>query len=203
MKKKSLFKRVASIVYNALLVALGVIAIVSPSVFQNYVGIISGAFLIAISACLIFTGILTFSVSFGGYFFLIGGFFALGVGIFFMAYPGIGMSMVTIFLAFLFLFNGISKVTLSLQQKRFHISGYIFNLIFGIFYIILAIFMFFFTREFNDVVSIILGICLTVAGISGIVQEFIPDKSKEKEERIVSKAREDSEHIDIDFTTKD
>jgi len=203
MKKKTLAKRIFSLAYNALLLALGVIAIVSPEVFQNYVGIISGAFLIAMSACLIFAGILTFSVSFGGYFLLIGGFLVLGTGIFIMATPGVGISMVTILLAFLFFFNGLSKTTLSLQQKRFHINGYIFNLIFGIFYIVLSIFMFVFTREFNDIVSIIIGIFLCVAGLSGIVQELIPDKSKAKEEKIVSKAREDSEHIDIDFTTKD
>ena len=203
MNKKSVLKKSFSIAYNILLIVLGVVAIVSPDLFTNYVGLISGIFVLAIGLCLVVLGILSFSVSFGGYFLLIGGFFATGIGIFFMAYPGVGMSLVTIVLAFMFFFNGISKTTLALQQKRFHLSGYIFNLIFGIFYIVLSIFMFFFTREFNDIVSIILGVFLAIAGISGIIQEFIPDKSRAKEERIVSKAREDSEHIDIDFTTKD
>lgn len=200
MKNRSLFKRVFQVAYNLLLIVLGVIAIASPEVFTTYVGLISGIFVLAIAVCLIILGFITFSVAFSGHFLLIGGFLALGVGIFFIVYPGVGMSLVTIFLAFMFLFNGISKITVSMQQKRFHLNAYLYNLIFGIFYIILSIFMFFFTREFNDIVSLIFGIFLLVAGISGAIQAFMPDKSKAKEERIISKAKEDSEHIDIDFT---
>lgn len=200
MKNRSLVKRVFQIAYNMLLIVFGVIAIVSPEVFTTYVGLISGIFVLAIAICLIILGFITFSVAFSGYFLLIGGFLALGIGIFFIVYPGVGMSLVTIILAFMFMFNGISKITVSMQQKRFHINTYFYNLIFGIFYIVLSIFMFFFTREFNDIISIILGIFLLVAGVSGAVQAFIPEKGRAKEEKIISKAKEDSEHIDIDFT---
>ena len=203
MKKKSLIRKAFSIAYNVLLIVLGIIAIVSPDLFQNYVGLISGIFVLLIAVCLIVIGILTFSVSFSGYFLLIGGFLSFGVGLFFVAYPGVGMTLVTMILGFLFLFSGISKIVYSLRLRQFHIGGYSYNLIVGILYIILFIFMDFFAGSFNDIISLILGILLLIAGSAGIVQIFLPEKGKEKEAKIVTKAREDSEHIDIDFTTKE
>ena len=145
MKKKSIFKQVLSVVYNVLLFGLGLIAIFAPAVFSQYVGLIAGAFLTAVAICMILIAVISFSVSFGGYFLLIGGLLCLGAGMFFMFYPGVGLSIVTIVLGFIFFFNGVSKLTLSLQQRRFHLSSYIYNMVFGIFYIVLSLFMFFFT----------------------------------------------------------
>lgn len=205
IKRKNWINKVCSILSNVLRIVLGIIAIVSPETFSASLGLFAGSFMICIGALLILFALFSVSILLGSGFLALEGVLTTCIGIFLVSYKDASLAIITIVLAFYFLFSGISKIVTSIDLRKFRARTWWVTLTIGIIYVILSIVLFSFNNA-NEIVSILLGVFFILSGVFGMLELFDGFKREKRETTIlhnIDKNADNLDHIDIDFTKED
>lgn len=173
------------IIFDIILIILGLMFIIFPSIFVNSIGIIAGTILIVVGILGIILALITSSFLFSSIFSIIFSIMSLCFGITFVVNPSLLVSILPVFVIIYLLFSGFSKIFsfAKLRNDRY----YIINLIVGILFIVLGITLMFFIDEFNSITAILFGVLLLFFGLSSLVEIIVKLIDKNKNEKHVEK----------------
>ena len=194
-------RNLGKIIFSAILIVLGLVFVIFPSLFVNSIGIISGVILLLVGILGIILSLMTRGIMFVSIFSIIISVVAICFGITFIVNPDLVVTILPIFLICYLLINGVSKIFSYIKFKE--VKAYILDLIVGIIFIILGITLIFFIDEFNSFLAILVGVMLLIIGLSSLIEIIIKlintnKKVKIKEERIIGfKGKENAIDADI------
>lgn len=198
---KVLKNNLGKIIFDIVLVILGLVFIIFPSFFVNSIGIIAGAILIIVGLLGIILALVTYSFLFSSIFSIIISVISLCFGITFVINPSLLVSILPIFLIIYLLFSGFSKI---FSFAKFNKDKYyIINLIVGIIFIILGVTLMFFIDEFNEIIAILFGVLLLIIGLSSLIEIIVKlidknNNNKHVEKKIIGfKGKENAIDADI------
>lgn len=199
--KKTLKNNLGKIIFDAILIILGLVFIILPSFFVNSIGIIAGSILIIVGLLGIILALITSSFLFSSIFSIIISVISLCFGITFLINPSLLVSILPILLIIYLLFSGFSKI---FSFAKFNKDKYyIINLVVGIIFVTLGITLMFFIDEFNEIVAILFGVLLLLIGVSSLIEIIVKliDKNKidkDEEKKIIGfKGKENAIDADI------
>ncbi len=200
-KKIFLKRNITKLIFDAILIILGLIFIIFPNIFVSSVGIIAGTIFLLIGVGGILISLFSSGFLFSSIFSIIIFTIFIVFGLIFIFNPSSLVSILPILLIVYLLISGINKIFSFIRFK--YNKAFILNFILGIIFVISAITLMFFIDEFNNFIGILVGIILLLIGISSlidIISKFINNKKDNfnKEQKIIDfKGKENAIDADI------